>query len=499
MAEYLKPSEYYEKGLSDRKPYEDRAEEFAEITIPALFRKEGESGSDALKDRYVQSLGAKLVNNLVAKIGITLFPPSSSGFKLSPKAEDLLELTQGNPDMLSEINRIISMSSESINRAIEIQEIRRDVFGLVEQLIVVGSAIMEKVPDNGIKIHGLRSFVVTLDDNGEAWKMCIVETLTQLPKELIGFMEEDKDEYELYTMATLDRATDKWTVIQEVGGEIVGKEKVYNKKKFPFEYQGMRWSIGEKYHRPFVEDSYGSINSYDKLSRVLTEGALIASKSLIFVDERGGRTRKRDVATSVNGAVIDVRADDVTSFQHNKNFDFQVPMQVREELKRELSETFLAMSSITRQAERVTAEEISRMGQELETALSGVYARMSSKISRRVITWVMNELKIDLKAMSVDIITGLNALGLSNEIMKLDGFMTRLGQLQMTNWVEQKELVDRYAIGYGVNTVNLVKTPQQVQQELQEQQAQMAQQQLVQSGADSLGKSAGQALMGGQA
>ena len=174
-------------------------------------------------------------------------------------------------------------------------------------------------------------------------------------------------------------------------------------------------------------------------------------------------------------------------------------MQVREELKRELSETFLAMSSITRQAERVTAEEISRMGQELETALSGVYARMSSKISRRVITWVMNELKIDLKAMSVDIITGLNALGLSNEIMKLDGFMTRLGQLQMTNWVEQKELVDRYAIGYGVNTVNLVKTPQQVQQELQQQQAQMAQQQLVQSGADSLGKSAGQALMGGQA
>lgn len=498
MAEDLKPSEYYQKGLSDRKPYEDRAETFAEITIPALFRKEGDSGTDALKDRYVQSLGAKLVNNLTSKIGITLFPPSSSGFKLSPKAEDLLELTQGDPDILSEINRIISMSSDTVNRAIEIQEIRRDVFGLVEQLLVVGSCVAEKVPENGIKVHGLRSFVVTLDDNGEAWKMCIHETLTQLPKELLGSMEEGKEEYDLYTMCTLDRATDKWTVIQEIDGEIVGKEKVYNKKKFPFEYQGMRWSIGEKYHRPFVEDSFGSLNSYDRLSRVLTEGALIASKSLVFVDERGGRTRKRDVANSVNGAVIDGRADDVTSFQHNKNFDFQVPMQVREELKRELSETFLAMSSITRQAERVTAEEISKMGQELETALSGVYARMSSKISRRIITWIMNELKIDLKAMSVDIVTGLNALGLSNEIMKLDGFMTRLGQLQMTNWIEQKELVDRYATGYGVNTVNLVKTPSKVQQEAQQAQQQLAQQQMVQSGAESLGQSAGKMLTGGQ-
>lgn len=494
MIEQLTPSEYYQKGLSDRKPYEDRAETFAKLTIPALFRESGASGSDALTDAYVQSFGADLIKSLSSKIAMTLFPPSASGFKLSPDMAQLQKLTGGDAGLASEVNTLLSQSTDGINRALEVQDIRRMVFGLVDQLLVIGGTIIEKVPNKGIKIHNLRTFVVTLDDNGDAIKMCIKETRNTLPKNLLSQMDDEKDEYELYTMCTLDRKSNKWVMLQELDGNVM-PEVTYNARKFPFEYQGMMWSIGEKYYRPFVEDYYGSLNSYDKLAQVLTEGSIIASKSITFVDERGGRTRKRDVAKSKNGAVIDGSAQDVTSFQHNKNFDFQVPMQEKAELKQELSKAFLLTSSIQRQAERVTAEEIRKMSQELESSLAGVYAVMASKITKRIIEWIMDELKIELKTISVDIITGLNALGMSNEITKLDGFVSRLAQLNMITWIEEKELADRYAQGYGVNTVGLMKTPQKVQQERKQAQEDAIKQQVGMSGADSLGKSAGQAVV----
>src|SRR6056297_2390766 len=103
MAEDIQqlPSEYYNSRLSDRKAFEDRAEKFAEVTIPALFREEGSSGANALPRKHVQSLGAKLVKNLGSKIALTLFPPSSSGFKLTPDAEALSAVTAGDKNLLT--------------------------------------------------------------------------------------------------------------------------------------------------------------------------------------------------------------------------------------------------------------------------------------------------------------------------------------------------------------------------------------------------------------
>jgi len=492
------PSEYYNSRLSERRAYEDRAEKFAELSMPAMFRKTGSGGSDSLPDKYSQSLVAKLVKNLSSKITLTLFPPSASGFRLDPDGISMEQLTQGDESMVSEVRASLSVGSDLINREIEAQDIRKFVFGLVDYQLVIGSCIMEKVPKRGIKVHGLRNIAVTLDDVGEAIRMCVFEELNRLPEGVEGVEPKPLEEtYELYTMSTWMPERKKWEVVQEIDGVVVSS-KEYSDKKHPFAYQGMVWNVGEPLHRPYIEDFIGSISAYDKLSKVLTDGSLIASKSLTFVNERGGRTRKKDVAESENGAVIDGVADDVTSFQHQKNFDFQVPMQVRAELRSELEDVFLAKNSITRQAERVTAEEIREMAQELETALAGVYAIISNRITKRIVTWVMDEIGIEFKTIDVKIITGLNALGMNNEIMKLDGFMTRLGQLQKVDWIKDKELIDRYAEGYGVNTVNLLKTPQEFQRDQQAMQEQMAMQQMAQSGAQSAGETAGKQLAGGQ-
>lgn len=491
------PSEYYQSRVSDRKPFEDRAEEFAKVTIPALFRATGSGGADKLPRNYVQSLGAKLVKNLSSKITLTLFPPSASGFKLSPDAKAMKELTGGDKNMMTIINKDLSLGADVINKEIERQDIRKHVFNLVDHQIVIGSCIMEKVPNNGIKIHGLKTIAFTLDDMGEAMDMCVVEELLVLPESLRGEMEDSKDSYELYTRCRYDYDMKKWEVTQELDGVIVGEAKYYNDKNVPFSYQGMIWNVGEKAHRPFVEDYYGSLNSYNVLSKLLTQGAVVAAKTVLFVDERGGRTRKKDVSESANGDVIDGRSDDVTSLVLGKNYDFQVPMQVRAEFRDELEEAFLSKNSITRQAERVTAEEIREMAKELESAMAGVYAVISNRITKRIVTWVMEELGIKFDNIDVSIITGLNALGMSNEIVKLDGMVTRLGQLELTDYLNNDELIDRYASGYGVNTVNLIKTSQVVAEERQKAQEAAMMNQVGQAGAETLGAEAGKKLVNG--
>jgi len=492
------PSEYYNSRLSDRKAFEDRAEKFAEVTIPALFREEGSSGADKLPRKYVQSLGAKLVKNLGSKIALTLFPPNSSSFKLTPDAETLAAVTAGDKNMLTIINKDLSQAVDIINNEIERQDIRKHVFTLIDHQLVIGSCIMEKIPQKGIKIHGLRNIAFTLDDMGEAYDMCVVEELNKLPEDLRSEETENQDSYELYTRCQYNYDNKKWEVTQEVNGVIVGDIQTYNDDNVPFSYQGMIWNIGEKAHRPFVEDYYGSLNAYNQLSKLLTQGSVVAAKTLLFVDERGARTRKEDVAGSENGAVLDGRADDVTPFVLGKNYDFQVPMQVRAEFRDELEEAFLSKSSITRQAERVTAEEIHEMAEELESAMAGVYAVISNRIPKRIVTWIMQELDIKFESIEVSIITGLNALGMSNEIMKLDGLMTRLGQLNLQDYINNDELIDRYASGYGVNTVNLIKTGQQVSKERQQAQEAAMMQQAGESGAESLGKEAGKKLVQGR-
>jgi len=47
------------------------------------------------------------------------------------------------------------------------------------------------------------------------------------------------------------------------------------------------------------------MKTIDSLSTLMGDGSLIAGKNVIFVNERGGRTRKDSVANAGNGDVVD--------------------------------------------------------------------------------------------------------------------------------------------------------------------------------------------------
>jgi len=491
------PSEYYNSVLSDRKPYENRAQSIADISLPSTIRVDGQSGSNEMLSSASQSFNGRLVNNLKSKMGMALLPPATSSFRLTPDQKELRETIGDNAAAIENIRSELSLNTDIINKEIEIQQIRDGLFSMLQQMIVVGSCVVEKIEGNGILMYPLKTFVVKLDSQGNPIAIVTKEVLHYLPEGIT--IAEEKENYELYTAYYLD-SEGKWIRKQDIDGESVGDEQSFKDyDSLPVRYFGWGWLSGDDYHRPFAEDYYGDMNQVDKLSKLNTEGAVIAAKSILMVDQRGGRTRSKDVSEAENGDIIDGRADDVTAFQFNKNFDFQVSNEREAIIKKELMANFLDTGSIQRDAERVTAEEIRLMAQQLESStLAGIYSKMALQWSKWIVQKIMKELSIEFEAIEPDVLTGLDALGRSQEAQKLDGYMQRMTALELRRYIKDTELANRYAEYEGINTVNLLKTQKEVEAEVKAQQEAQAKQALVESGANSLGAEAGKAAVNPQ-
>jgi len=488
----MTPTEMYNKYVPDRKPYEKRAEDIASISLPYLIRKDGSTGTKGMENAPAQSFNGRLINNLTAKMGMALLPPSTSSFRLKPDAEALLQLFGGDEDQLAQMYADLSIKTDAINSEVENQQIRSSLFDVIRQLVGVGSVVVEKLSKKGVVIYPLKSFVVRLDSKGNPYEMCINETLSVLPEGLE--QKEEKDEYELYTLLVMDKETKSWTMTQEIDGEMIGDEATYKDyDALPFRYFGWTWMIGDDYHRPFAEDYYSDMEQANKLAKLNTEGAVIAAKSLILVNQRGGRTRKSDIVDAPNGEVIDGREEDISAFQFNKNYDFQTSNEREAMIKQELKSAFLDSGSVTRDAERVTAEEIRIQAQQLESStLAGIYSKMALDWQKWIIHQVMKELKIKFETIDVNVLTGLDALGRSQEAQKQDAFVQRLVAVEMKHWLKESELITRWASFDGINTANLVKTPNEVKQEMAQAQQQAQDQQMAMSGAESAGKAGGE-------
>lgn len=493
MENIVKPKELYEKFLSDRKSYEDRAEENSKYTVPAVFPSTSFSPTSSQEDTYGNRYCSLLVNSLAANISLALFPPSGSPFKFDPDKDAMLELTQGDSKNRAALMKQLISTTTEINQELSNQNIRNMVNPLVEYLMIVGSTVAEKIDGQGIRLHSLRNFTVQLSSTKEPLKINIMEEIDpiELPESVDYEQYADSETVELYTSCVKQR-DGSWILYQSVNEEEYFLEETYkNYLELPYTYLGWEINPTDKYHRAMVERTVNIIKDYENINRVLVQGSIAASKVLLLVNPLG-TTEKSDVANSANGAVIDGRQEDIGSFQLGKNYDFQVPQIEKQEIKKELDRVFMSRQGTQRDAERVTAYENSLNAQELDKDKAGIYSTLSVKFTKWLVMQIMKELKIKFEAIDVNIITGLDALGRSMESNKLDNYINRMYNFRIDNYIKKGELATRYATYEGIDIEGLLKTEDEVQAEVQAQQEAMAKQQLLESGAKSLGEQAGQ-------
>ena len=373
----------YEHLAESRNSFLARARSCAELTIPTLMPPEGHTGTTQFTTPF-QSVGARGVNNLASKLLMTLLPPNQSFFRLTIDDFDLTEL---GGDARGKAEEALARIERSATQEVESKAIRVPTFEALKQLIVSGNVLVHMPPKSGMKVFRLDRYVVQRDTMGNLLKIIVKESIAYdaLPTEVLAALMENpeyqvdtnKKECDIYTCVR--RVGKKFEVHQEVHDIIIPSTKgSYTEDKLP--WMALRFIAvdGNDYGRSFVEEIHGDLKSLESLTGAIVEGSA-ASAKLLFMVRPNGTTKARSIADAPNGAIISGAAEDVTTLQAQKFNDFRVAQETMNTISERLAYSFLLNSSVQRNAERVTAEEVRYMAQELETALGGIYSVLSQE------------------------------------------------------------------------------------------------------------------------
>ena len=477
----------YEKMGRDREPYLDRAREVAKLTLPFLMPPSGHTSASPLPTPWT-AMGARGVNNLASKMLLTLIPPSAF-FRLSIDNQTLASLDESGK-LRSQIEESLVVAEQAIVREIEKSAIRPAIYEAFRHLIVTGNCLLF-VNDEGVRVFALDQYTISRDPMGHVEKIITLEKVgsNQLDAEVLKRIHaknpaEDVDEYDLYTCVKAKGK--KFDVYQSVEGMILEKSiGTYTADSSP--YIPLRWNLisGASYGRGLGEEVIGDLKTSSGLIRALVEGTAASAKVLFLVSPNGS-TRARQLAESENGAIVQGNADDVSVIQTNKATDFRVALETIRMINERLQHNFLLTQSITREAERVTAREIDVLKENLDAALGGTFSQLSQSFQlplvKRMI-YMMTKSKslppMPKELVSPVITTGLESLGRTHDLAKLDAFiggvLQTMGPQLVHQYVNVGDYLKRRASALGLNTKGLIKTPEEVaQQQQQAQQMQLA-------------------------
>jgi hypothetical protein len=297
----------------------------------------------------------------------------------------------------------------------------------------------------------------------------------------------DEDSIDLYTcISSINDTT--YEVFQEIKGvRLEDSHGTYPKEKLPYLALGLNKVDGEDYARGFVEQYQGDLESLEGLSAAIVQGAA-ASAKVLFMVAPNGTTRKRTLAQSSNGAIVEGNAADVTTLQVQKHADFRVALETINQIVERLNYAFMLTESSIRKAERVTAEEVRLVTQSLERQLGGVYSVLSQEFQLPLVSILMHRMekanrlpKLPKGLVTPVIVTGIDALGRGQDLNKLDSFVAGVGQVLgpqvVAQYVNVSEYLERRASALGIETDGLIRSQEEIQAEMQQaQQMQMMQQ-----------------------
>lgn len=485
-----------------RASYLRRAQACAALTIPSLIPINSDRNDDSDFETPYQSIAARGVNNLASKLMLALLPTNAPFFKLCVDTEEMKkkgEVEELDGEMKVELERGLAKVERAVIEEIAGTSDRVVLFEALKHLIVGGNALLFVDPEGGMKCYHLHNYVVRRDGRGEPMEIILKEYVSEfdIPERTLielrskcgeeqGQQSEsrgkEEEEHVLYTH--LIRERERWTIRQEIKGITVdGSEGTYPLDAMPWIPMRLLSVSGSDYGRSYVEEYYGDIVSLDGLSKALLEGAAAAAR-VIFLLSPNSTTRETDIAEAPNLGIVIGNKADIEALQVNKHADFRVARETCLGIEQRLEHAFILNSVIQRNAERVTAEEIRQMIEDLETALGGVYSLLAIEFQLPYITCRLKQFskkgripQLPKSLVKPIIITGVEALGRGNDLEKLNTMITIMtktlgeGALQ---YINTQTLITRLCTSLGIDTDGLVLTEDEVSESRNQMQAQQS-------------------------
>ena len=492
----MKARERYNQLATNRTQFLDKAIDCSELTLPYLIQDDTSTkpNHESLKVPW-QSVGAKCVVTLAAKLMLAVLPPQTTFFKLQMREDKLGE--EFTPEIRSELDLSFSKMERMIMDYIAASNDRVVIHQALKHLIAGGNSLIY-MSKSGLKNYPLSRYVVNRDGNGNVLEIVTKELISrkvldfEIPEEpgpntgIDESKNKDRDDVEVYTYVKL--IDGQWVWHQEAFDKILpGSRSTAPKNASP--WLPLRFNVvdGEDYGRGRVEEFLGDLKTLEGLSQALVEGAAAAAK-VIFLVSPSSTTKPSAIAKAGNGAIVQGRAEDVQVVQVGKTADFATAANMSQQIEKRLLEAFLVMN--IRNAERVTAEEVRLTQLELEQQLGGIFSLLTVEflipyLNRTLLVLQRSRQipKLPKDIVRPTIVAGINALGRGQDRESLTQFVgtiaQTLGPEALINFINPLEAIKRLAAAQGIDVLNLVKTEEQLQQEQQQAQQQAVQQSLV--------------------
>ena len=490
MARTAKDS--YAAMESARRPYLERARKASLLTLPSLIPPEGHNPGGEIVDA-TQSIGADAVNSLANKLLQAIL--NDPFFRLRPSA-DLASQLEEDPEFERAITLGLARVENIAMRDIDSKTDRVAVFEALKHLIVGGNALLMDDPDNGLKLFRLDKYVVRRDAFGVPLRIIVrevfeAEALSEEVRALVpnantvsqeegrpGNLEElPAASVEIFTV--VDRRDNRYFVWQETadGTQIPGSTSDMPISRMSWFALRMVRVEGEDYGRGRVEEYMGDLGMVEILSRAIGEGSVAAAK-VVFLVKPNSTTKVKTLGDARNGAVVSGDPEHVGAVQMNKYNDFRVSAETLATVENRLRLAFLMNQAARRDGERVTAEEIRLIANELEQGLGGLYGLLTQEFQ---LPFIRNRLavlqnrgitpRLPEGAVNPVIITGLEALDRSRDAERIIRYLATAGQVIGQEVVTQRlnitAFLERLGIAEGVDTSDLLKSEEQVAEETQ--------------------------------
>ena len=498
-------SSLYLKEKAKRTSVEDQAEKMAQLTIHSVFPDEHYQTGDP-QDGNNQSAGSQAVNNLASKIMFIAFPPGQPILRYEPVEYKIQKEVDADPQLYANMQLALSRLQGVHRKRYETTPLRTAYTGFIKQLLVAGNCLFKHVTLDEPTFHTMREYIVIRNRAGNPLitvheEVCRVMTLDDDVRDMI--YEETPDlrdtpewdqEVKIYSVCKLKvghNSGDKtWLYWQEYEGRMIpGSEVETDYEDCPM-WPG--WLIpvyGQNWGRSYCEEYQGDLFALESLASALNDGATLAAWALTFV-KPGGRTSIKAVREAKNLDMLPGVAEDVTVLKSDKTADLNFVLNWFTQVVRRVGAAFLLQSSVRRDGERVTAEEIRRLAGELDQAMGGLYTEISQGSQRVILKRAVRlheEENSDLPEVpddivSLQVVTGVDALGRSTESSSLINFAKVISELfpqKADTILNALNFASRLAASEGIKPDGLVKTEDQVAGEAQKAEQQAMQQQLL--------------------
>lgn len=412
---------------------ETRSEEYARLTLPYLCAPAGSEGSEQL--RGAVAIAPRLVNHLANRIVDTMFPGDRPFFTVTLTPETRAKIRdeageEAETQFAETVRTETALVEQAGMRKMGLTAYRPVAVEAVKHLIAIGNTLIRRMEDNKRIAYGIRDYCVRRRIDGAPY-----EVLLRDSKKFEGLSEEyqarilevhpntkAEDPVILFTHYKFDGK--RWGETQAVRNVHLRTGKRYKANACPV--LPLAWSLtrGENYARGLVEDHITTFHNVDVCSIALLEMVGVMADVKWLVDPGSGL----DVVAlnkAPRGSYHAGRKDDITTPEGARRLEIGALRDIISGWERELAQSFLLNSSTTRDAERVTAEEIRFVANELESAFGGLYSRLALEWQQHEADYVVAHLDFNtevggaLTLFDVVITSGLESLSRQGQLANL--------------------------------------------------------------------------------